>query len=162
MLRILTAVVTLAATLWMAATPSTARAEIDNPAVPASTTPPAEASTAQVGTAWAYARADHVHPRSSRASTFVTAAGGVLTGTWNTALGSANPQLVFTPISPAGTAVKCQLTAAPTATTFQAWCATEQSTLLNLSILGSGLTLAPSAASAAGISVQVVAITPTQ
>lgn len=127
---------------------------------PASAIPPMEAVGGTIGTAGTYRPADATNPRITRATLVSTAAGGTFSGTWSMALPTA-PVIVLTPIA-AAASIDCQLTAAPTTTTFQGRCWTAQSTVLNLGIITAGLTLNPVANSAAGIQVRVLAIPPTQ
>lgn len=134
---------------------------VGNPA-PASAPPPSEILAGAVGSdTGQYALANHQHPRITRATTAATISGGSFSGTWSSAFASP-PTIILTPIASGSAAVTCELTAVPTTTAFAGRCWTSQSTLLNLTILGSGLTLNPNAASAAGISVQVIGIPPTQ
>lgn len=127
---------------------------------PADTLPPTEAVTPTAGAAPTYRRSDAVPVRITRATTVTTTTGGTFSGTWSTPL-SAAPAIVMTPIA-ANASIDCQLTAAPTTTAFQGRCWTSQTTLLNLSLVTSGLTVSPTVNTAAGIQVQIVAIPPTQ
>lgn len=160
------------AALLISAAPWAAQAQLVNPGMtldgvlsvmpqPNTAVPQAEAVGGAVGSALTYLRSDVKTPRITRAATVTTIAGGTFSGTWATAL-SAAPNIVLTPIATGGVAVTCELTAMPTTTAFAGRCWTSQSTLLSLSIVTAGLTVAPNAASAAGISVQVLAIPPTQ
>lgn len=127
----------------------------------ASTVPPTEAVTPAAGTAPTIRRGDAVAPRITRSTTVVTQSGGTFSGTWATPLANPNPVVTLTPIA-ANASIDCQLTAAPTTTGFQGRCWTAQTTTLNLSIITAGLTLNPMVNTAAGISVQVLAIPSTQ
>lgn len=127
---------------------------------PASSTPVPEVVGGAVGSAVTYMRSDAVIPRISRATTVTTTTGGVFSGTWATAL-AATPNIVLVPVYTGVGNATCFLTAAPTTTTFAGKCTTDQSALLNLSIVTAGLTIGP-IASPTGMSVQVFAIPPTQ
>lgn len=128
--------------------------------VPANTLPPSENTAPAVGAQTRYAREDHIHPRITRATTVTTVSGGTFGGTWTTPL-PAPPTIVMTPIA-AAASIDCQLTSAPTTTTFAGRCWTSQTTLLNLTLITAGLTLNPTTNTAAGIQVQVIALPPTQ
>lgn len=127
---------------------------------PASANPSGEALSSAVGTGTLYARWDHVHPRISRATSVATTTGGVFSGTWSPALAS-TPNLVLTPIYAGAGNATCFLTATPSTTAFSGKCTTDQSALLSLSIVTTGLTVGPANASS-GMTVQVFAIPPTQ
>lgn len=129
--------------------------------LPSTAAPPAETPGGALGSSMRYRRADDVQPRITRATTVTTAADGTFSGTWAMAL-SAAPTIIMTPINAGSQPIQCNLTSAPTTTTFAGKCWTAQTTLLNLSIITAGLTLAPATASSAGVSVQVIAIPPTQ
>ncbi len=122
--------------------------------------PPAEAVGGIVGTSPRYRGMDDAAPRITRATTVSTIAGGTFSGTWTTPM-SGPPTIVMTPIA-ASASIDCQLTSAPTATTFAGRCWTSQSTVLNLGIITAGLTLLPTTPTAAGVSIQIIAIPPTQ
>jgi hypothetical protein len=128
---------------------------------PATTVPSTESNIGAVGTVNAYALANHSHPRISRSTTVSTASDGTFSVTWATALPSA-PDVILTPVGTGSVAIHCQLTAVPTVTAVAGKCFTQQNTLLSLSIITTGLTLSPFASSTAGISVQVIAIPPSQ
>ena len=127
---------------------------------PSDAAPPMESVTPSAGTAPTYRRSDAQPTRITRATTVTTVSGGTFSGTWSAPLPNA-PVIVLTPIS-ANASIDCQLTAAPTTSTFQGRCWTAQTTLLNLSIITAGLTLNPMNNTAAGVQVQVLAIPPTQ
>lgn len=128
---------------------------------PAAVAPGAEATVAAVGSGLTYARADHVHPRITRATIVTTASDGSFSGTWSLALTGA-AVVIPVPISSSSVPPNCWITATPTTTTFQGQCTVAQSTLLNLSIVTTGLTLKSYAASPGGLSVEVLAIPVTQ
>lgn len=94
--------------------------------------------------------------------TVATISGGTFTGTWPTAFPVA-PSIVLVPIVTGANAVECELTATPSTTGFQGRCWTASSGVtLNLSIITAGINLAPNAASAAGIPVEVIGMSPSQ
>lgn len=125
------------------------------------TVPPSEMVGGSTGSTATIRRGDAANPRITRSTTVVTGAGGTFSGTWSTPLSSATPVLVLTPIA-ASSSIDCQLTSAPNATTFAGRCWTAQTTLLNLSIITAGLTLNPMTTTAAGVSIQVIAIPSSQ
>ena len=127
---------------------------------PSTATPSAEAVGGAIGTSSSYMRADARLPRITRASTFTVGSGGLLTGTWTQALSMA-PNIVFTPIATGGGRITCELTSAPTPTTFAGRCWQDQTVTLNSTVILSGINVGPSTAPA-GTQVQVVAIPPTQ
>ena len=128
---------------------------------PMALVPPAEVVGGSAGTGTTCRLANAVQPRITRAGTFTTTAGGVISGTWAIPLDQP-PNIVFTPILSGSSMVTCKLTAAPTASSFTGMCKTEQQTILSLSIVTSGLTVAPATTTAAGVQVQVTALPPTQ
>lgn len=134
---------------------------LNPPCMPADIAPATETVGGAAGSSPECVRSDARAPRLTRAATVVTTTGGVFSGTWETPLAASDPTIVLTPIA-ASASVDCQLTAVPTATTFQGRCWTAQPTLLNLSIITTGLTLNPVVTSAAGITVQVIALPKTQ
>lgn len=126
----------------------------------ASSIPSSEMVGGQVGASTDYMRSDARLPRITRAMTVTTDATGSFSGTWTTAMPSA-PTISLTPIS-ASTSIDCQLTSLPTTTTFAGRCYSAQTTTLNLSIVTVGLSLNPVTTTPAGVSVQVIALPPTQ
>lgn len=94
--------------------------------------------------------------------TVATVTGGTFTGSWSPAFPVA-PSVVLVPIVTGSSAIQCELTALPTASAFQGRCWTASApTTLNLSIVTAGLSLSPNAASASGISVLVIGMSPSQ
>lgn len=122
--------------------------------------PPGETVAGSIGSANMAMRADARPPRLTRATTVTTASGGTFSGTWDAPL-VGTPTIVLTPIA-ANASIDCQLTSAPTSTTFAGRCWTAQTTSLNLTLITAGLTLNPMTNTAAGVQVQVIAIPPTQ
>lgn len=131
-----------------------------NPVPLSDVPPPSEVLGGSAGNMDTASRANHTHPRITRAMTVTTASDGTFSGTWSVPLAAA-PNISLVPIAP-NTSIDCQLTAAPTASTFQGRCFSAQTTLLNLSIVTAGLTLNPVTNTGAGVSVQVIAVPATQ
>lgn len=138
--------------------------------------PPSEVIGGAVGSQATIRRGDAVAPRITRAMTVTTDASGAFSGAWSSPL-AVSPNVVLTPIS-ATQNVDCRLTAVPTTTAFAGKCITTQAlpvltqlsgiTLLTqivtgvngvISALTGYQTVIPVGA---GMSVQVIAIPPTQ
>ncbi len=129
--------------------------------MPLSDIPPSsETVNGVIGTSNMAMRADARVPRITRATTVVTDSTGSFSGTWSSPL-PANPTISLTPVA-TGASIDCQLTAMPTITTFQGRCYSAQTTTLNLGIVTAGLSLNPVTTTPAGVSVQVIALPPTQ
>lgn len=129
---------------------------------PAAAVPPSETLVGAVGTAGTYATAMHTHPRITRGGNFLTTTGGIIAGTWTTPLPVA-PIIVFTPIVTSGNAVECELTAAPTTSAFTGRCWTASNAVgLTVVNVTAGISVTPNAATAAGVTIQVLGIPPTQ
>lgn len=127
---------------------------------PASSAPPSEIIGGQVGAQVRYAREDHTHPRITRAGTVVTDAGGNWSITWATSL-TAIPVVVTIPVDAGSQPVMCSVStrtmAGATGKCFRSQLLPSTITLLtalvNYNVLGGA---------ASGVSVQILAIPPTQ
>lgn len=144
---------------------------------PADTVTPMETVTATAGVATTYRRSDASPIRITRATTVTTTSAGTFSGTWDTPLATANPNIVLTPIS-ATQDIDCRLTAPPTATTFQGKCVITRAlpvmsqlsgiTLLTQLVTGINSVIATltgyqtTVPADAGVDVQVIAIPRTQ
>ena len=132
------------------------------PAQPGDTVPPPEVVGGQIGAQVLYARADHTHPRITRATTCTLDAAGTCSITWASPLPTA-PVIGMSPVNPtAAQAIMCNTTATPTTTTVSIKCWVIQTTLLNLSIITAGLNLVPATTASAGTVIQVIALQTSQ
>ncbi len=104
-----------------------------------------------------FAMADQQHPRITRAVVVQTDGAGNWTASWQAL--SAVPIVDVTPISTANQPVICNVTGRTT-TGATGRCFIGQTTLLNLSIITSGLTLNGFGTPAAATDIQVLAIPP--
>lgn len=128
--------------------------------VAASTLPPVEAPAGAIGAPGTYRPAGAVDVRITRASTVTTDASGNWAVIWSTPLLS-TPVTLPIPINSGSQPAICNVTTT-TATGATGKCFINQTTVLSLGIVTAGLTLNPTAAAAAGMSVQLLAIPVTQ
>lgn len=114
---------------------------------PSDTVGGAEAVGGAVGVATTYKRGDWVPPRISRTGSCVLSASGTCTLTWSTAFAAGVvPVMLGEPVvinSAAAQPIDCDVTSAPTIAGVAIKCWAAQSTLLNLTLITAGLTLAP-------------------
>lgn len=130
---------------------------------PASTTPAAEQVTAEAGLSSAYARADHMHPRITRAGTTPTDSSGQVTASWASPVTSTSYIPVFTLPYVSGQQTTCHpVSGSQTTTGFKAQCVTSFALTLNAALVALGTKLIGPAPAAAGISVGWIVIPPSQ
>lgn len=128
--------------------------------VPAATTPPSEMIGGSVGTAGTYRPADSATPRITRATTVTTDTAGAWSVTWGTPLNSA-PVVIPVPVNASTQPIVCNVTARTmTAASGRCWLA--RSLPATLSLVSALVSYDVFGAAASNVSVQIIALPPTQ
>lgn len=119
------------------------------------------------GTDTRYALANHSHPRISRTGSCVLSASGTCTITWTTAFpAGVSPVMLGDPVAVntgAAQPIDCDVTSTPTITGVSVKCWQSQNSILSLSIVTSGITVAPfGSTTLSGVTVTASAIPASQ
>ena len=128
---------------------------------PSAAVPPAPAPTGAPGTGNTFTPANAIPPSLTRSTTATTASDGTFSVTWAVPLVSAKPVVNLMPLNTGSQPAICNPTAvSSTGLTGKCW--STQTTALTLALVTSGVTVNPTANTAAGMQVFVFSREPTQ